>query len=98
MLGKYVADWEELCDWLEAQPYNASYDLPRGLGYLTSSPKETPIYKYGREKHDRAVRIHGDRQPIMYWASGYGWRLRKDYRDALVALRRRYNVGEDVTP
>jgi hypothetical protein len=89
---RYVSDWEQLCAWLEDQPHNATYHIPDRWSYLTLSPAQNPIYQVGREKHERAKRIHNDRQPIMYWATGYGWRLRKAYRDELAALRRRYEV------
>lgn len=69
-----LVHWRAMCAWLEAQPYNASY---RGLphNYLLA----------------RAKRIADERRrlALIFWSTGHGWRLRKDYAASLDAEEQR---------
>jgi hypothetical protein len=111
-----LEDWRALCEWLEARPYNASYD-PRCRGaYLLATPytatrtirvddPDAPPLKWGgrevpRQKdapnpnlaeeleHSRYSRMltrERKRLGLVFWSTGHGWRLHKDYREKLKA-------------
>ncbi len=83
-----LAAWEALCTWLEDQPYNASYHPTCPHAYLLC---RLPSGAYPRSQEGRASarQIVAERRAIrlVYWQTGYGWRLRKDYREKLAALR-----------
>lgn len=53
--------------------------------------KEVPNPKLDEEKAlskwTREITAERRRLGLVYWASGYGWRLRKDYREKLQAER-----------
>lgn len=118
-----LADWRALCDWLEAQPYNASYN-PKGQGaYLLNTPHtatrtirvndpDAPPLKWGGREMPRQKEIPNPelaaelelsrwtrmitrerrRLGLVYWAQGFGWRLRKDYRERLEAEQARLDA------
>jgi hypothetical protein len=94
---KRLEEWEALCAWLEERPYNASY-RPQVNAHLTAQVKDYPAYRRGQANHDAAKRIEAERKElaVIYWATGFGWRLRKDYKAKLVAARER--VEADETP
>jgi hypothetical protein len=81
--------WEYLCNWLEDQPYNASYTVPKGYSWLTLTRRDAPLREYGRTAYERAKRVEQIRRSyaLIYWATGFGWRLRKDYRAALERMK-----------
>lgn len=111
-----LADWTALCEWLEQQPYNASYHPSCRGAYLLSDfyparrtievddldqpvltarhvvyRKKTipnPDYPAERERARFYRQIVNERRALglVYWSSGHGWRLRKDYRETLAAL------------
>lgn len=55
--------------------------------------KEVPNPKLAEEKAiakwTREITAERQRLQLVYWASGYGWRLRKDYREKIAAERER---------
>lgn len=65
--------------------------------------KEIPNPKLAEEKAlakwSREITAERRRLQVVYWASGFGWRLRKDYREKLAAervrLRAQARGGED---
>lgn len=89
-----LADWEALCAWLEDRPYNASY-RPRCQGeYLLSAghlvlPKERSEVARAINRQTREITKERNRLQLVYWATGWGWRLRKDYKEKLEAERKR---------
>jgi hypothetical protein len=114
MTPERLADWDALCAWLEAQPYNASYAPGSRGAYLLTGPcparkevqardafgryawvanpnleKEKEIARYCREIVKERRRLQ-----LVYWSSGHGWRLRKDYREKIEAERVR--LGEQA--
>lgn len=93
---RHIADWERLCAWLEAQPYNASYK-PGVCGYLLMTAEGYTIKEYGREQYDRVRRMDSERKALdlVYWAIGYGWRLQKDYAEKLAILKASSEVGSE---
>ncbi len=88
---QHVADWERLCAWLEDQPYNASYK-PGCCGHLLITLQGYTVKEYGKEHYDTVKRLDRERKvlDLVYWASGWGWRLRKDYAAKLVILKAKF--------
>lgn len=84
-----LQDWSALCEWLEACPYNASYRPP--YKHLFVRAAWYPMHRHSREKHARAKRLEAERKALdlVYWATGFGWRLRKDYQAKLDILKQR---------
>lgn len=78
-----LQDWRALCEWLEEQPYNASY-RPKGRGADLLLP--------GRAGTARLLTEERLRMPV-YWASGFGWRLNKGWRERLDAEERAVSGG-----
>lgn len=67
---------------------------PRIIGGHTVQPqKEIPNPKLAEEKEIarqcREIVKERRRLQLVYWASGWGWRLRKDYREKIAAERAR---------
>jgi hypothetical protein len=88
-----LADWEALCAWLEERSYNASY-RPRCQGeYLLSAGHitlpEQPDVARAINRQTRAITAERRRLQLVYWSTGLGWRLRKDYKEKLAAERKR---------
>ena len=58
--------------------------------------KEIPNPKLAEEKAlakwSREITAERNRLALVYWATGYGWRLRKDYREKIAAERQRLEV------
>jgi hypothetical protein len=75
--------WCELCAWLEDQPYNASYNAVERAphGYLLVQPG----WKWQNKALKRLIIAERKRLALVYWQTGMGWRLRKDYREKLDA-------------
>jgi len=67
-------DLEHLCEWLEQQPRKAGYVRVRGIWYVESGYVTLPAYKAVRDG-------------VIFYSSGWGWRLRKDWRATLAAKR-----------
>ncbi len=90
-----VADWERLCAWLEDQPYNASYRVAC-CGHLLITIQGYAVSRDGKETYDRVKRLDRERKALglVYWASGWGWRLRKDYAAKLETLRAKFGGSE----
>ncbi len=119
-------DWQALCDWLEAKPYNASYQPGSRGAYLLSGyyparktisvddPDQPPIRIGGhivqrkkdvpnpdwRKERDRArfyalIVKERSRLGLVFWSTGHGWRLHKDYQEKIDAERARL-LAEDV--
>lgn len=64
-------------------------------------PKKTipnPDYPAERERARWCAEIVRERRSIglVYWAVGYGWRLRKDYREKLAELRAALGAQNDT--
>lgn len=76
--------WRDFCLWLEGQPYNAAYRIPSPYGRLTLTTKHITKSQYP-EHYPRAKKYEQQRKALqlIYWASGYGWRLHKNYRETL---------------
>jgi hypothetical protein len=97
-----LADWRALCAYLEDRPYNASYEprcreayllsvgtLPRKrFDYVTreyvDDPRAPEVNRFVR-----FITAERRRLQVIYWASGWGWRLRKDYKEKLDAEEQR---------
>jgi hypothetical protein len=118
-----LADWRALCDWLEACPYNASYD-PRCQGsYLLATPytatrtirvddPDAPPLRFGERevlrqkdapnpnlaeelelsRRSRMLTRERKRLGLVFWSTGHGWRLHKDYREKLEAEQQRLDA------
>ena len=91
---KRLAQWEELCQWLEDRPYNAAYRIINA--HLTNRASEYPAAQWGKEAHAAAKQIEVERKELglIFWSSGHGWRLHKDYKEKLAAARARLNEAE----
>lgn len=92
---KRLAQWEELCQWLEDRPYNAAYRL--GVhAHLTAQAKDYPVSRNGHETHAMAKQIEAERKALglIFWSTGHGWRLHKDYKEKLAAARARLEAAE----
>lgn len=88
-----LADWIALCAWLESRPYNASYKVRCQGEYLLSAghiilPDKPDVAK-AINRQTRAITKERTRLQLVYWATGWGWRLRKDYKEKLEAERKR---------
>lgn len=61
----HIAHWRELCHYLSLQPGNSATKtkIPAHLSYLLSH----------RNKRQRMI------LDVVFYASGWGWRLRKDW-------------------
>lgn len=80
--------WRAFCAWLEDRPYNASYHVPGKFSWLIAQERDNPAYLSGVAQHaaaKAAAAVRRDYQ-LVYWASGYGWRLHKNYREELERL------------
>jgi DNA polymerase-3 subunit epsilon len=65
--------WARFCTWLEEQPYNATYSI--------GVPSEfQPLIA-----DDRRARRQRKELQVIYWRTGQGWQLLKDYREKLAA-------------
>lgn len=112
-----LADWRALCAYLEAQPYNASYEPRCRAAYLLTGPrpadktllvpdpdastdsrwgrrsKQIPNPGYAEElaraRRCRMLIAERRRLGLVFWSTGYGWRLHKDYRERLAAEQAR---------
>jgi hypothetical protein len=89
--------WRDFCAWLEAQPYNAVYRVPARFFWLVAVPQHYPAYLVGEQqsKAAKAAALIRQQYPIIYWATGYGWRLRKDYRAALDLLEQDLDLRKE---
>lgn len=126
MTPERLADWEALCAFLEAQPYNAAYRPNCQGAYLLGKPyparrtievddldrpytiagrsgyrKKTvpnPDYPAEQKRAQQWRQIVKERRQLglVFWSTGYGWRLRKDYREILD--RRRAALASVTTP
>lgn len=69
-----VAQWREICEFLDKLPYKAAYDPPHShlLG-----PKNLQFRKDN---------------PMVWWCTGWGWRLRKQWRETLERLEKEQSV------
>jgi hypothetical protein len=75
-----LAPWRQLCEWLEAKPYNASYKGPgQPLGELLGM---------GKVQVDERRRVR-----LVFWSSGHGWRLHKNWQERLAELEREADRG-----
>lgn len=95
-------DWRALCAWLEDRPYNAHYE-PRCQGSYLLAVHTMPRTRYNFEKHEyeldpdapaynryvRAIKAERKRLDLVFWSSGHGWRLRKEYQARLDAEAQR---------
>lgn len=105
----YNASYEPRCRgaYLTATPYSpyrtVRVDDPDQPPYIingTAVPrqKEIPNPKLAEEKAlakwTRMITAERQRLGLIYWASGYGWRLRKDYREKLAAERERLTTPQ----
>ena len=88
MTPERLAAWESLCAYFEGLRYNATYYPSHPHAYLLCRP---PSGAYPRSAAGRASarQIVAERRSIqvIYWRTGKGWQLRKDYREKLAALR-----------
>lgn len=93
-----LEDWRALCAWLEERRYNASYN-PRCQGAYLLAVHTMPRQRFNYEtqawesdtdapmynRYVRAIKAERKRLDLVFWSSGYGWRLRKDYKEKLEA-------------
>lgn len=72
--------WQALCEWLERQARQAAYppDVPDPFTHLT--------YIGGNSDADAARKVRY-RYGLIFYESGWGWRLHADWRDRLARLR-----------
>ena len=91
-------DWRALCAWLEDRAYNASYE-PRCQGSYLLAVHTLSRTRYNFETHEyendprapaynryvRAIKAERKRLDLVFWSTGHGWRLRKDYKEKLDA-------------
>lgn len=77
--------WVALCALLEDQPYNATYSV---ASWLVCSPrdcrKQTDAQRYESYKRAAAMR---KAYALIMWQTGWGWRLRKNYRAELERMK-----------
>lgn len=101
----YNASYEPRCRgaYLTSTPYSPQRtirveDPDQALlvlydGRTVSRMKEVPNPKLADEKAlakwSRMITAERRRLGLIYWASGFGWRLRKDYKEKLAAERER---------
>jgi len=93
-----IEHWRQLCAWLEARPYNASYNPSIEGAPYSYLLRKVPMVRYSTlEERRNFRRVVAERRAarLVYWAEGFGWRLRKDYRDKLQALSRHGEGGVD---
>ena len=86
-----LAHWTALCAFLEDQPYNAAYDphlagCPHAYLFCRLPAGDFPPAPAERAAR-RQVVAERRRLRLVYWQTGYGWRLRKNYRATLAELR-----------
>lgn len=95
-------DWRALCAWLEERRYNASYEprcqgayllavgtLPRQRFNYTTKEWENDPDAPAVNRYVRAITAERKRLGLVFWSSGHGWRLRKDYKEKLDAEQQR---------
>lgn len=84
-------DWQALCAWLEGRPYNASYNPKCQGDYLLNTGSVHRSNKDAKaiNRWIRQITAERTRLQLVYWAIGWGWRLRKDYKEKLEAERKR---------
>jgi hypothetical protein len=72
-------EWRALCEWLDTQKYKAAYqsEVPERWRHL--------VYRGGNKSGERARETRQEAQLIFYWG-GWGWRLRKNWRERLAEL------------
>lgn len=69
-----VNEWIGLCEWLETQQRKCSYRVPREYSHLIShDPIFTSMRKYLKENECDCI----------FYSSGWGWRLRKNWRNRI---------------
>jgi hypothetical protein len=105
---RYNASYEPRCRgaYLLATPYSPcrtiqveDTDAPPLVlydGRTIPRKKEIPNPKLAEEKAlakwTREITKERNRLALVYWASGFGWRLRKDYKEKIAAERERLSV------
>ncbi len=81
---KAIADLRRLCEWLDAAPRRAFYPsvvaITVKLHGLAPYPEEC---SYWLEESHRQQRKQAD---VIFWGTGWGWRLRKNWRQQLEQL------------
>lgn len=75
---KDLEEWEGLCIWLDNQYRKASYSLPLEYKHLISQDK---IFVEMRNW------LKDNQYQLIFYSSGWGWRLRKDWKDKINRLR-----------
>jgi hypothetical protein len=79
MTRKHLKVWRAFCEWLNEQKWKSAYasEVPsqwRHLVYIGGNPT-------GRAAHDLRVKAK-----LIFYNPGWGWRLRKNWRERLEEL------------
>ncbi|TQE88650.1 hypothetical protein [Ureibacillus terrenus] len=69
-----ISEWIRFCEWLENQPRKAAYDVPNEYSHLVSQEKIFVNMRKWMQENDC---------DCIFWSSGWGWRLRKGWRERL---------------
>ncbi|MFN3650057.1 MAG: hypothetical protein ACK47B_10805 [Armatimonadota bacterium] len=66
--------WQELCEFLASRPRKCAYArfIPNHLSPLVSADAKSARAQVG----------------LIFWSTGWGWRLRKNWQERLDTLRR----------
>lgn len=76
-----LREWREFCEWLDGVKYKAAYysEVPERWRHL--------VYRGGNNKGARA-RASREATQLVFYREGWGFRLRKGWRERLAALER----------
>jgi hypothetical protein len=82
-----LALWRALCEWLDAQKYKAAYqsEMPERFRLL--------VYRGGNKTGQRA-REAREHVQLIFYGEGWGWRLRKCWRERLAELETAEAIGQ----
>jgi hypothetical protein len=86
--------WRALCEHLDGKRYKAEYPGPRHYGprtFLSAPPEQWPAFARLIALDKEAVAARRD-FALIWWSGGYGWRLRRGWRERLAELEAAANA------
>lgn len=84
MTPEQLKEWRAFCGWLNEQKYKCAYSsaVPAEWSHL--------VYRGGNRKGQQARDARRNAKLIFYW-EGWGWRLKKNWRERISELERFVN-------
>ena len=87
MMSEELATWRAFCEWLDQQKYKAAHysavpDKWRHLVYVGGNPT-------GQRARDVRWEVE-----LIFYMPGWGWRLKKNWRERLAQLEARGSAAK----